>query len=166
MNRCWSLAFDKDLNKDDKNEIARHKTAKKVTEDIHRAYFNTAVAAMMEFVNELYKNGANQEDVITLAKLLKPFAPHLACEILEKFDSDDEWPTWDEAKLLADEVELVVQVNGKLRARIMVPADEEDTVKLEEIAKADDRVKAFTDGKTIVKTIVIVKNHLVNIVVK
>ena len=166
LNRCWSLAFDKDLNKDDKNEIARHKTAKKVTEDIHRAYFNTAVAAMMEFVNELYKNGANQEDVITLAKLLKPFAPHLACEILEKFDSDDEWPTWDETKLLADEVELVVQVNGKLRARIMVPADEEDTAKLEEIAKADDRVRAFTDGTTIEKAIVIVKNHLVNIVVK
>ena len=134
---------------------------------MHRNYFNTAVAAMMEFVNELYKNGASEEDLKTLARLLKPFAPHLACEMLEKLGADDEWPKWDEAALVADEVEMVVQVNGKLRARIMIAAeDATDQAKMEELALADARVKTYTDGKTIIKKIVIPKNRLVNIVVK
>ena len=134
---------------------------------MHRNNFNTAVAALMEFVNELYKNGANKEDVVTLAKLLKPFAPHLASEILEEFKSDDVWPKWDEKHLVADEVEMVVQVNGKLRARIQIPAeDAEDKEKLEKYAKADKKVKTFTDGKEIIKVITIPKTHLVNIVIK
>ncbi len=167
LNRCWTLAFDKKLNKEDKNTAYRHKTIKKVTEDMYRNNFNTAVAALMEFVNELYKNGANKEDVVTLAKLLKPFAPHLASEILEEFKSDDVWPKWDEKHLVADEVEMVVQVNGKLRARIQIPAeDADDKEKLEKYAKADKKVKTFTDGKEIVKVIAIPKTHLVNIVVK
>ncbi len=167
LNRCYTLTFDKEYNKDDKNLVIRNKTIKKVTEDMHRNYFNTAVAAMMEYVNELYKTGANEDDLITLARLLKPFAPHLACEMLEKLGADDTWPKWDESALIADEVEMVVQVNGKLRARIMVAAeDATDEDKLEELALADQRVKAFTDGKTIIKKIVIPKNRLVNIVVK
>ena len=121
----------------------------------------------MEFVNELYKNGANKEDLVTLAKLLKPFAPHLASEMLEELDSDDIWPKWDNKYLVADEVEMVVQVNGKLRARIMVSAeDATDPEKLEKHARADKKVKTFTDGKEIVKVIAIPKTHLVNIVVK
>jgi len=167
MNRCWTLVFDKKMNSDDKNIAYRHKTAKKVTEDICRANFNTAVAALMEFVNELYKNGANKEDLIVLAKLLKPFAPHLASEMLEELGSDDVWPKWDESLLVADEIEMVVQVNGKLRGRVMIPADEaDDKAKLEEYARADEKVKTFTDGKEIIKVIVIPKTHLVNIVVK
>ena len=121
LNRCWTLTFDKERIKEDKNLAYRHKTIKKVTEDMHRNNFNTAVAALMEFVNELYKNGANKEDLIILAKLLKPFAPHLASEMLEELKSDDIWPKWDEKHLVADEIEMVVQVNGKLRARIMMP---------------------------------------------
>jgi leucyl-tRNA synthetase len=167
MNRCYTLTFDKECIKEDTNLVIRNKTIKKVTEDMHRNYFNTAVAAMMEFVNELYKNGASEEDLKTLARLLKPFAPHLACEMLEKLDADDEWPKWDEAALVADKVEMVVQVNGKLRARIMVAAeDATDQAKMEELALADARVKTYTDGKTIIKKIVIPKNRLVNIVVK
>ena len=167
LNRCWTLVFDKKCIKTDPNISYRHKTAKKVTEDMHRNNFNTAVAALMEFVNELYKNGANKEDLVVLAKLLKPFAPHLASEMLEELKSDDIWPKWDEKHLVADEVEMVVQVNGKLRARIMVSAeDAEDKEKLEKHAKADKKVKTFTDGKEIVKIIVIPKTHLVNIVVK
>ena len=167
LNRCWSLVFEKKTNNDDKNVAYRHKTAKKVTEDICRANFNTAVAALMEFVNELYKNGASKEDLVVLGKLLKPFAPHLASEMLEELDSDDIWPKWDEKLLVEDEIEMVVQVNGKLRARIMIPADEaEDKTKLEEYARADEKVKTFTDGKEIIKVIVIPKTHLVNIVVK
>ncbi len=167
LNRCWSLVFEKKTNSDDKNVAYRHKTAKKVTEDICRANFNTAVAALMEFVNELYKNGASKEDLVVLGKLLKPFAPHLASEMLEELGSDDIWPKWDEKLLVEDEIEMVVQVNGKLRARIMIPADEaEDKTKLEEYARADEKVKTFTDGKEIIKVIVIPKTHLVNIVVK
>ncbi len=167
LNRCWTLVFDSKLNSDDKNIAYRHKTIKKVTEDICRANFNTAVAAMMEYVNELYKNGANKDDLVALGKILKPFAPHLASEMLEKLDSDDIWPKWDEKLLVEDEIEMVVQVNGKLRARIMIPAEEaEDKAKLEEYARADEKVKTFTDGKDIIKVIVIPKTHLVNIVVK
>ena len=167
LNRCWTLTFDKKLNEDDKNTVYRHKTAKKVTEDMFRSNFNTAVAALMEFVNELYKNGANKDDLIVLAKLLKPFAPHLASEMLEKLESDDIWPKWDENLLVADEVEMVVQVNGKLRARIQIPAeDADDKAKLEEYALADEKVKTYTDGKEVVKVIAIPKTHLVNVVVK
>ena len=167
LNRCWTLVFDKKQITEDKNIVYRHKTAKKVTEDMYRNNFNTAVAALMEFVNELFKNGANKEDLVVLAKLLKPFAPHLASEMLEELGADDIWPKWDEKLLVADEVEMVVQVNGKLRARIQVAAeDAEDAKKMEEIALADEKVKTYTDGKEVVKVIAITKTHLVNIVVK
>lgn len=167
LNRCWSLVFDKKAIDEDVNVVYRHKTAKKVTEDMHRNNFNTAVAALMEFVNELYKNGANHDDLVTLAKLLKPFAPHLASEMLEELKSDDIWPKWDESLLVADEIEMVVQVNGKLRARIMAPAeDAKDPKKMEELALADEKVKTYTDGKEVIKVITIPKTHLVNIVVK
>lgn len=163
LNRCYNLEPKED-NSDDAI-VVRHKTIKKVTEDIHRYNFNTAVAALMEYVNELYKIGALKEDLVTLAKLLKPFAPHLASEILEKFDSDDVWPKWDEKYLVADVVELVIQVNGKLRAKLEVNADDlEDEEKIVEMAKSDDRVKKYIE-KGIKKTIFIKKNHLVNIVV-
>ncbi len=167
LNRCWTLVFDKKAIDKDANVVYRHKTAKKVTEDMHRNNFNTAVAALMEFVNELYKNGAYHDDLVTLAKLLKPFAPHLASEMLEELKSDDIWPKWDEKLLVAEEVEMVVQVNGKLRARIMAPADDaKDAAKMEELALADEKVKTYTDGKEVVKVITIPKTHLVNIVVK
>ncbi len=167
LNRCWSLVFAKEENNDDKNLVERNKLIKKVTEDLHRNNFNTAVAAMMEFVNALYKNGANHDDLTALAKVLKPFAPHLASEMLEKLGEDDLWPEYDESALVADTVELVVQVNGKLRSRIQMSAEEADDVeKVKELALSDERVKSFTDGHEIIKTIVIAKNHLVNIVIK
>ncbi|MBR2998607.1 leucine--tRNA ligase [Candidatus Saccharibacteria bacterium] len=149
----------------DENAIIRNKTIKKVTEDIHRYNFNTAVAALMEYVNELYKVGASEEDLVTLAKLLKPFAPHLASEMLEKLGSDDEWPKWDEKYLVSNTVEVVVQVNGKLRAKLMVNADDlEDEAKITELAKSDEKVKKFTENG-IKKTIFVKKAKLVNIVV-
>ena len=146
------------------NAAIRNKTIKKVTEDLHRVSFNTAVAALMEYVNELYKSGASREDIITLAKLLKPFAPHLACEILEKYESDDVWPTWDEAALVEDSVEVVVQVNGKLRAKITVPvADLADEKKLTELALAEENVARRVSG--VPKKVIIPKGaKLINIV--
>ena len=167
LNRCWTLCFDKKHATKDVNIVIRNKTIKKVTDDIRRANFNTAVAALMEYVNELYKTGACDEDLVILAKLLKPFAPHLASEMLESLKSDDVWPQYEAKYLKADTVEVVVQVNGKLRARLAVPVEDvEDNAKLEELAKADEKVKTFTDGKQIIKTIVVAKSHLVNIVVK
>ncbi len=148
------------------NAALRHRTIKKVTEDIHRCSFNTAVAALMEYVNQLYKTGASEEDCIALAKLLKPFAPHLASEMLEKLGADDVWPTWDEKYLVQSEIEFVVQVNGKLRAKLRVPADQAgDADRLKELAMADPNVQKHTSGYEIRKVITPKGAHLINIVV-
>ena len=164
LNRCWTLCFDKELSKKDETISIRHKTIKKVTEDLHRNSFNTAVAALMEYVNELYKLGATKDDLIALAKLLKPFGPHLASEMLEKLGSDDIWPTWDEKYLKSDTVEVIVQVNGKLRAKINVDANDlEDQEKIEQLALAEKNVKNFTKGG-VRKVIFVKKAKLINIV--
>ena len=169
LNRCWNLCFD-DASREKAGTSStistRHRVIKKVTDDIHRCSFNTAVAALMEYVNELYKVGHSNDDTIALAKLLKPFAPHLASEMLEKLGSDDIWPEWDEKYLVADEVELVVQVNGKLRGRVMVGTDVlEDEERLKELAMAEENVQRFIANKEIRKVIVPKGAKLVNIVV-
>ena len=168
LNRCWTLCFGEEVKTvapDDTN-TKRHATIKKVTEDIHRNSFNTAVAALMEYVNELYKIGRSDDDVVVLAKLLKPFAPHLASEMLERMDSNDIWPVWDENYLVAAEVELVIQVNGKLRGRVMVSVDDlTDETKLKAIATSEENVQRFIADKEIRKIIVPKGAKLVNIVV-
>ena len=165
LNRCWTLAFATAYRKEDKTINIRHKTIKKVTEDIHRYNFNTAVAALMEYVNELYKISATAEDVVILAKLLKPFAPHLASEMLEKLAADDEWPKWDEKYLVSDTVEVVVQVNGKLRAKLSVnQADLSDEEKITQLALSDEKVKKYT-ASGVKKTIFVPKAKILNIVV-
>ena len=142
----------------------RNKVIKKVTTDIHKCQFNTAVAALMEYVNELYKVGASQEDLVVLAKLLKPFAPHLASEMLETLDVDDEWPKWDEKYLVQDTVEVVVQVNGKLRAKLSVPAEvASDEEKVKELALADERVQKYVESG-VKKAIFVPKAKLLNLV--
>ena len=147
------------------NAIIRNHTIKRVTTDIHKCQFNTAVAALMEYVNELYKTGAYPEDLVTLAKLLKPFAPHLASEMLEKLGSDDTWPTWDEKYLASDTVELVIQVNGKLRAKITVNvSDLENEEKIKSLALSDEKVVKYAE-KGIKKSIFVKKSHLLNLVV-
>lgn len=185
LSRCWGLCFgdaggestsvssaDSKLSSEQnsplaaQNEVARHRVIKKVTDDIYRCSFNTAVAGLMEFVNELYKTGASEEDLVALAKLLKPFAPHLASEMLEKLGANDVWPEYDEAKLVSETVEIVVQVNGKLRAKLSVAAeDAENEEKLKELALAEKNVTKFTDGKEIRKIIVPKNAKLVNVVV-
>ncbi|MBQ2659364.1 leucine--tRNA ligase [Candidatus Saccharibacteria bacterium] len=162
LNRCYNLLGN--TTRAD-NASIRHQTIKKVTEDIHRASFNTAVAALMEYVNELYKVGASEEDLVVLAKLLKPFAPHLASEMLERLDADDEWPKWDEKYLVADTAEVIVQVNGKLRAKLQVNTEDlENQEKVVEIAMADEKVQKYiADG--IKKTIYVPKAKILNLVV-
>ena len=166
LGRSWSLAFGEPTKAEkDANIVLRNKTIKRVTDDIHRCSFNTAVAALMEYVNELYKVGVEPADIETLAKLLKPFAPHLACEILEKINvADDEWPVWDDNYLVDDVVEVVVQVNGKLRAKLSVALEElENEDKIKELALADEKVKKFVTGEP-KKVIFVKKAKLVNIV--
>ncbi len=166
LGRSWSLAFGEPAKAEkDANIVLRNKTIKRVTDDIHRCSFNTAVAALMEYVNELYKVGVEPADIETLAKLLKPFAPHLACEMLEKIGvADDEWPVWDNNYLVDDVVEVVVQVNGKLRAKLSVALEElENEDKIKELALADEKVKKFVPGEP-KKVIFVKKAKLVNIV--
>ncbi len=165
LNRCWTLATG-ELSANDQSKSIRNKTIKKVTEDIHRHSFNTAVAALMEYVNQLYKTGATRDDAIALAKMVKPFAPHLGSELLERLGGDDEWPRWDDSCLNEDQVEMVVQVNGKLRARIMVDADMiGDEEQMKSFAFNEPNVQKFTDGKEIRKIIIPKGSKLINIVV-
>lgn len=147
------------------NAVVRNATIKKVTEDVHRYSFNTAVAALMEFVNHLYKSGANSEDLIALARLLKPFAPHLASEMLEKLGADDTWPTWDESALQSDTVEVIVQVNGKLRAKLEVAKSTlESPEELQKLALADPRIQKYVPS-TPKKVIIPPRAKLINFVV-
>ena len=163
LNRCWTLVFEKNYDKKSKNLNLLNKTIKKVTDDIERAAFNTAISSLMEYVNELYKTGASQDDLVTLAKLLKPFAPHLASEMLEQLEADDSWPTYDEKYLVADTVEIVVQVNGKLRAKLQIPIEDlNDEDKIKALALADPNVQKFVAKPK--KTIYISKAKLINLV--
>lgn len=165
--RCWALVFApaSPAIKPDITSVIRHKTIKKVTEDIHRYSFNTAVATLMEYVNDLYKTGAATDDLVALARLLKPFAPHLASEMLEKLGCDDTWPTWDESALTSDTTEVVVQVNGKLRAKLSVPVNTlSDTTELTRLALADPNVQKFVSGEPR-KVIIPPKAKLINFVV-
>ena len=147
-----------------------HKTIKKVTNDIEDMKFNTAIASLMTLLNDITAAGAiSKEDLGIFAKLLCPFAPHVAEEIWEVFGNDGfismaKWPEYDEAKTIDASVEIGVQVNGKLKGTIVIPTGCEKD-KVLEIAKADEKVKAAIDGKTLVKEIY-VPNKIVNFVVK
>ncbi len=153
-------------------EKSIHKAIKKVGEDYERMKFNTAIATMMSLVNDYSKKGAiTKDEYRVLLTLLNPVAPHMTEELWETYtDGSSEflsvraWPQYDESKTVDDEIEIVAQVNGKIKARIMVAADADKDAVLE-VAKANDAIKALVDGKTIVKEIV-VPGKLVNIVVK
>ena len=151
-------------------EGAFHRTIRKVTEDIEDLKFNTAIAAMMALLNELDKTKTvTKEELKLLIILLNPFAPHITEEIWVQKGfggmlNQTEWPAYDEAKCAEDTVEAVVQVNGKLRARIILPAGCEKEEALA-AAKADEKVGAAINGKSIVKEIY-VPGKLVNLVVK
>ncbi|MBO5573323.1 MAG: leucine--tRNA ligase [Clostridium sp.] len=147
-----------------------HKTIKKVSEDIESMKFNTAIAAMMTLINDFGKAGSiTKSDLLNFLKLLNPFAPHLAEEMWaelgqEGFIAMAEWPAWDEEKTKDATVEIGVQVNGKVRGTIRIPAD---CGRDEALAagKTDANVQKFIDGKTIVKE-VYVPGRILNIVVK
>ena len=148
-----------------------HKTIKKVTEDIETLKYNTAIAALMTLLNAIYTKGLiNRAELKALLLLVNPFAPHVTEEMWEvcgfgkMMAADGAWPTYDEAKCIDETIEIVVQINGKIRAKLNVPADIEQADAVA-AAKADEKVQAELDGKNIIKEIY-VKGKLVNIVAK
>ena len=143
-------------------------TVKKVSEDIDSLNFNTAISQMMIFINECYRvDKVNRDMIVNFIKLLSPIAPHMCEEIYQHYTGAEtiayeSWPTYDESKLVQNQVKVAVQVNGKMRGLVEVPMDsEEDAVK--EAAMKLDAVQAQLSGKTIRKVIVI-KNKIINIV--
>ncbi len=151
-------------------ESAFHKTIKKVSSDIEELKFNTAIASMMSLLNLIYDTGSlTKDELLTFIKLISPFAPHLAEEMNEYLGGRDfiavsEWPSYDESKTVDEIIEIAVQVNGKLRATIEVPAGVERDEAIA-AAKTNERIAELTSGKTVVKEIY-VPGKIVNIVVK
>ena len=148
-------------------EALMHKTIKKVTYDIDNLKANTAIAAMMSLVNELYAKGCNKAELKTLTILLNPFAPHVTEEMWDVMGfggmvNQAKWPTYDEAKTQENDVEIVIQIMGKVRAKITVPVDmaKEDVLAT---AKAEPKIAELLDGKEIKKE-VYVPGKLVNFV--
>jgi leucyl-tRNA synthetase len=182
LSRVWRLVIDdraeetkpaptvQEVAPDQATGRLLHQTIKRVTDDLESMSFNTAIAAMMEFTNHLTQQPVRPRAVLrTFVLLLSPFAPHLAEELWQALGGTktlayEPWPTYDPALLKADEIEVPVQVNGKLRTKLKVPADI-DAAALEAAARADERVRAALEGKTVRKVVIAPGNKLVNLVV-
>ena len=166
--RIESLVTDEDI---DSKELDRelNVTIKKVSEDYEDMKYNTAIAAMMSYVNVLYKQEkVSKKYVRPLIQLLNPIAPHVTEELWEKLGFEgylfeSKWPEYDESKLVADEIEIPVQVNGTVRYRINVPSDADEAT-IEETAKADPALSNYLAGKEI-KKVIVIKSKIVNIVI-
>ena len=172
VDRVWNLqdiVVDGDSYRESL-ETSFHKTIKKVTEDVDNLKANTAIAAMMALLNEIADTGSiTREEYKTFTLLLNPFAPHVTEEIWNVMNfggvvTDHKWPVYDEAKCKENSIEIVAQINGKVRAKLVIPADIEADEAIA-LAKADEKIAEAIDGKTIVKELY-VKGRLVNIVVR
>ena len=148
-----------------------HKTIKKVTEDIENIKFNTAIAALMALINVVGNFGSiSKKELAIFSILMNPFAPHVteevweACKLGDGILAETVWPEYDESKCVDDTVEIVVQVNGKIKAKLMIPADADQQTAIS-LAKEDEKVQEAVANMNIVKEIY-VKGKLVNIVVK
>ncbi len=181
LNRIWTLsqqyldAKEKNVTKnDDAIRVAQHKTIRKVTDDFRRLSFNTAIAALMEYVNDLYKykvEGFSEkgwhEALTTLIQMVAPFAPHMADELWSQFGNDSliqntPWPKWDETLIVEDTITIAVQVNGKLRGEISVGKDEPEEVVKEKALVHENVIKFVTSEP---KKVIYVVGRLVSIVV-
>jgi leucyl-tRNA synthetase len=181
LNRVWTLvqeyleSSDGEGKPDRAVNVAAHRAIKRVTEDLERHSFNTAIAALMEYVNELYKRktegfgdrGAWQFALQSLVQLLQPFAPHIAEELWRSLGREGAvhaagWPAWDDTYLVQESITIVVQVNGKLRAQLTLPADvDQDTAV--RAALADKTVQGYVQGEP--KKTVYIPGRLINFVV-
>ena len=182
LNRVWRMIVDekadetalnpavKDVEPTEEQNRMLHKTIKAVTNDLDAMAFNTAIARMMEFTNFFLKEDARSKSAMeSFVLLLSPYAPHLCEELWSLLGHDDTlayhaWPEYDEAALVEDTMEIPVQVNGKLRGKVVVPVDAGKGAILE-AAKSDTQIVGWLDGKNVVKEIV-VPGRLVNFVVK
>ena len=175
LDRCFNL---QDMVSDEEgisaaNMASVHKTIKKVGSDIDELKMNTAIAALMTLVNKFYAKGLSRGDLEVLIQLLSPFVPHMAEEMWEnmgfaakhgKMAMQMSWPEYDESKTIDAQVEMAVQINGKLRGTVIVPTDSDEATVVA-AAMELERVKKATEGMAVVKTI-LVKNKLVNLIVK
>jgi len=180
LNRIWVLTqqyleADKSFTGNDTTvRRVQHKTIRKVTEDFHRLSFNTAISALMEYTNELYKlkvdgfsDEAWHEALLVLAQLIAPFAPHIAEELSHQLGATElvqyvPWPTWDDSLITSETNTVIVQVNGKLRAKLEVAKDADEAT-ITDLALAHEHVVAFVGNKKPTK-IIYVPGRLVNIV--
>jgi leucyl-tRNA synthetase len=176
LDRVWRLIVDEEgkmrdhittLNDGSLTKVY-NQTVKKVTEDMEHLHLNTAISQLMIFVNDAYKAEAlTYEYVEGFVQLLAPIAPHIAEELWEILGHEGgisyaAWPTYDEEALVENEIEVILQVNGKVRSKVMVAVDLAKE-ELEKLAMEDEHIQRNIDGKTIRKVIV-VPNKLVNIV--
>ncbi|UYP08459.1 leucine--tRNA ligase [Priestia megaterium] len=176
LDRVWRLLVDDNgelsskvqESNDTTLERVYHQTVKKVTEDYEGLRFNTGISQLMVFINDAYKVDVLPKQYVEgFVKLLAPICPHTTEELWSKLGHEDTisyeaWPAFDEAKLVDDEVEIVVQINGKVRAKVNVPA-EASREELQDIAMANEDVQEFIEGKT-VRKVIAVPGKLVNIV--
>ena len=172
LDRVWNLATDQEHTGDEYskvNEAAVHKAIKKVSEDIEAMKFNTAIAALMSLVNDFYANGASRGDMKALLLMLSPFAPHMCEELWEMAGYGGQvclqpWPEYDESKTVAATAKMAVQVSGKVRANIEVPADAADA-DIVSAALAEPKIAKLAEGMELVKSIV-VRGKLVSLILK
>ena len=165
--RIESLATDEDI---ESKELDRELniTIKKATEDFEDMKYNTAIAQMMSYVNVLYKQEkVSKKYIKPLLQVLNPVAPHVTEELWQKlgfegYVFESKWPEYDETKLVADEIEIPVQINGKIRYKINVAADSDEAT-IEQIAKDAPALQNYLEGKEI-KKIIVIKSKIVNIV--
>ncbi len=172
LEKVWKISLKINLKNNKTNEQLEkniHKTVKKVEEDIESMNFNTAVSSMMMIVNEIEKSDlVSIKDFKMLLKILAPFAPHITEEIWfslgeKKSIHLSEWPKWNKNKIIDDKIKIIIQVNGKLRAEIMIPVDSDDDYVKKEVIN-NESIKPWISGKEI-KRFIYVKGRVVNIVV-
>ena len=171
LDRVWNLASEPltgdEISRDNEKEI--HRAIQKVSSDIDEMKFNTAIAQLMSLVNQFYSKKPTRGDIRVLLQLLSPFAPHICEELwqiqgFEGLASEAEWPEHDEAKMVDTEKTIAVQINGKLRSTVVVPADSTVEV-VSAAALADKKIAGYMEGMEIVKTIN-VPNKLINFILK